>query len=334
MSKQANTKVIGGFVVGAIALIIVGIMLFGSGKFLGKQKKFVLFFEDSVNGLSIGAPVDFRGVKVGKVTDIRIVLQREDLSLRIPVFVQIEEERISLAGSDRNIQALLAARGEKTLLDLLINQGMKAQLSIQSLVTGQLGIHLDFYPDKPVRLVGAAPDYVEIPTIQSSLSALSKTVENIPIAEIADKVLKTLDGIEKLVSSPDLQGTVVALHQTVNEARTVLQNLDGQLTTLATGADSTLEDAQKLLTNISRLARNLDSRIPQLATSLEAALKSTDKTMKQAGSAVDGIAGDNSPVRLELVKALKELASTARSFRILAQYLETHPEALIRGKGK
>ena len=94
---------------------------------------------------------------------------------------------------------------------------------MQSLVTGQLGIHLDFYPDRPLRLVGAEPSYTEIPTTESGLSALSKTLENIPLAEIADKVEKTLDGIEKLVNSPDLKETLVSFHQTFDEAHVFLR---------------------------------------------------------------------------------------------------------------
>ena len=107
MSKQANTKLIGGFVIGAVVLIMAGILLFGSGKLFSHQKKFVLFFEDSVKGLNIGSPVDFRGVNIGTVTDIKIVLNKKDLSLRIPVFIEIEPKRIALQHGD-------GERAEKT----------------------------------------------------------------------------------------------------------------------------------------------------------------------------------------------------------------------------
>ncbi len=90
MSKQANTKLIGGFVIGAVVLVISGILLFGSGKLFSHQKKFVLFFEDSVKGLTVGSPVDFKGVNIGTVTDIKIVLNKRGLALLIPVFIEIE----------------------------------------------------------------------------------------------------------------------------------------------------------------------------------------------------------------------------------------------------
>jgi paraquat-inducible protein B len=335
MSKQANTKLIGAFVVGATVLVVAGILIFGSGRIFSQQRKFVLFFDDSVKGLSIGAPVDFRGVKVGTVTDVKIVLDENDLSLRIPVFIEIKPERFSFAGSQSELRKqVLQKKGWKTYVEMLIDQGLRAQLVMQSFVTGQLGIHLDFFPDKPIRLVGTEPDYTEIPTVESSLSEIAKTLQNIPVEEIAEKVSKTLDGIEKLVNSPDLQKTIVALHETVNSANSLLQNLDGQVKPLATGAGITLGEARKMFENAGKLARELDARIPVITAGLEETFKTAGMTMQTANKAIDGMTGDNSPVRLELLRSLNELSSAARSLRVLADYIENHPEALVRGKGK
>ena len=339
MSKQANTKLIGGFVIGAVVLLIAGVLLFGSGKLFSHQKKFVLFFEDSVKGLNIGSQVDFRGVNIGTVTDIKIVLNKKDLSLRIPVFIEIEPKRITFDSTETESELTkLAARTGKekieTFSQLLISRGLKAQLSMQSYVTGQLGIHLDFYPDKDTKLVGAEPSYTEIPTTESSLSALSKTLETIPIAEIADKVEKTLDGIEKLVNSPDLQETLVSLHQTIDQAHAFVRALDSQVMPLATSTRLTLSEAKKLFGNAAQLAHNLDVAIPPLIASLEGTSEAASVTMKDANKAMEGFTGANSPVRYELIKTLNELSAAARSFRVFAEYMQNHPEALIRGKGK
>ncbi len=337
MSKQANTKLIGGFVIGAVVLVISGILLFGSGKLFSHQKKFVLFFEDSVKGLNIGSPVDFRGVNIGTVTDIKIVLNKKDLSLLIPVFIEIEPKRISFDGTESDLTKLVGTKGKEkieTFTQLLINRGLKAQLSMQSLVTGQLGIHLDFYPDKETKLVGAEPSYTEIPTTESSLSALSKTLENIPLAVIADKVEKTLDGIEKLVNSSDLQESLVSLHQTIDQAHEFVRALDSQVMPLATSTRLTLSEAKKLFGNAAQLARNLDSSIPPLIASLEGTSEAASATMTGVNKALEGYAGANSPVRYELIKTLNELSAAARSFRAFAEYMENHPEALIKGKGK
>jgi len=336
MSKQANTKLIGGFVVGAIVLIVAGILLFGSGKFLSHEKPFVLFFNESVKGLSIGSPVDFKGVKVGEVTDIKVILDRKDLSLGIPVFIKIDPRKISYGASVGEMMKMVEEKlkGRGNFIALLIDHGLRAQLEMQSLITGQLGIHLDFYPDTPIRLVGTEPGYTEIPTVESGLSEFMKTVQNLPIAAIADKLEKTLDGMEKLVNSPDIKETLVSLHQTVDQARAFLRNLDSRVEPLATSTELTLREARKLFGNAAQLARNLDSSIPPLIASLEDTSKATGVTMKGANNAIERYAGDNSPVRIELIKALSEFSAAARSFRVLTEYLENHPEALIKGKGK
>jgi paraquat-inducible protein B len=336
MSKQANTKLIGWFVVGAIVLTVAGILLFGSVKFFSHERQFVLFFNNSVKGLGTGSPVDFKGVKVGEVTDIKIILDRKDLSLGIPVFIKIDPGKISYGGSENDMVKMLEARlkGQGKFVEVLIDSGLRATLEMQSLVTGQLGIHLDFYPDTPIRLVGSEPGYTEIPTVESGLSEFMKTVQNLPLAAIADKVEKTLDGMEKLVNSPDIKETLVSLHQTVDEAHVFLRNLDSQVKPLATSTQLTLSDAQKLFKNGAQLASNLDSRIPKLVASLEDTSNSAGVTMKGVNNAVERFGGTNSPMRLELIKTLNEFSAAARSFRILAEYLANHPEALIKGKGK
>jgi paraquat-inducible protein B len=336
MSKQANTKVIGGFVVGAIVLVVAGVLLFGSVKWFNEQRKFVLFFNDSIKGLSVGSPVDFKGVKVGVVTGIKIILNAKDLSLGIPVFIELDPRAISFAGSESEIikEVEKKLKGQQKFVQYMIDNGLRAQLAMQSLVTGQLGISLDFFPDAPIRLVGTEPGYTEIPTVESGLSEFMKTVQNLPLAEIAAKVSKALDGIDNIVNSPDLKKTIASLDPTVESARELLKNLDSQIKPLATSAGVSLTEAKNMLVNFSKLAAELDSRIPGVVAALEGTLKSADTTMRGADKAIDGLAGDNSPVRRELIKTLNEFAAAARSIRVLADYIENHPEAFIMGKGK
>ena len=334
MSKQANTKIIGGFVIGAVVLAILGTLLFGSFKFFRQPRKFVLFFEDDVKGLNIGAPVDFKGVKVGTVTGVKIVLNKKDLSLNIPVYIEIDPDQITFDTRMSELGKLVEKRGTRTFIQLLIDQGLRAQLEMQSLVTGQLGVHLDFYPDAPLRLVGGEPGMAEIPTTQSTLSALTETLTKLPIAEIADKIVKTLDGIEKLVNSPDIKETLASLHQTVDQAHALLRNVDSQVNPLATSTQNTLSEAKEMFANASQLAVNLDSRLPKLIASFEDTSKAAGTTIRNANTTVEGFAGASSPLRTELIKTLNEFSAAARSFRVFAQYLESHPEALIKGKGK
>lgn len=335
MSKQANTKLIGGFVVGAIALIVAGILLFGSGSLFKKHKKFVLFFPDSVSGLNVGAPVDFRGVKVGSVTDIKVVMDKKNLSLTIPVLIEIDQGKVALAGSGEELASSLATNnGRQTLYQLLIDRGLRAQLSMVSLITGQLGIHLDFFPGTTAKLVGAEPEYQEIPTIESPFSAITKTVQKIPLTQIADKLLETLNETEKIIKSSHLESTLASLNQAVKAAQVLLVNLNNQIKPLARRANGTLDQSKKMFANGAKLTGQINTDLPKIVAQLNETLKSVGVTARGAGGAIDGFTSDNSPVRLQLMATLNELASAARSFRVLAEYLDNHPEAVLRGKGK
>jgi paraquat-inducible protein B len=248
--------------------------------------------------------------------------------------VEIRPERFVFAGSSSDLKRLVEKKGTKDFLELLIKQGLRAQLEMQSFVTGQLGIHLDFFPDKPVRLIGAEPDFAEIPTVESSLSEIAKTLQNIPVEEIAAKLSKSLDGIEKLVNSPELADTIVSLNQSVKALHVLLQNVDSQVKPLASNVGVTVGEARKMFSSAGQLARELDVRIPKVLSALEETVKTAGVTLEGANSAIDGMTGDNSPVRIELIKTLKELGASARSLRVLTDYMESHPEAIVRGKGK
>jgi paraquat-inducible protein B len=274
MGKKANPAVIGGFVVAAVALLVAGVLVFGRGEFLKEKLSWVSYFSGAVDGLQVGAPVTFKGVKIGQVTDVKVTLDARDAAVRIPVYWDLEPDRIAFMGmSEAEMAEMRAGRAKKELplARVLIKRGLRAQLQSQSFVTGQKMIALDFFPDTPINLVGGDGDVPEFPTTESSTEKLTKTIENLPIDELFTDARNALQGIDRLVRSIDRQ-VVPATH-------------------------ATLEKAQGTLASI------------------------------------DDMTAPGSPVRYELVNTLKELAGAARSMRVLADYLDRHPEALVQGKG-
>jgi len=160
MSKPASKTMIGIFVVVAIALLVAAILILGSGKFFKDNPKFVMYFQGSVKGLSVGSPMVFRGVKVGTVTEIKMLLNPKDLSLVIPVYVEFERESLGAVPGSESSEMYKKATGTRGfLVKELIGQGLRAQLEMQSIVTGQLMVALDLHPDKPAKLVGYDPKY-------------------------------------------------------------------------------------------------------------------------------------------------------------------------------
>jgi paraquat-inducible protein B len=353
MSKQANTTLIGAFVVGAVALLVAGVIIFSTGLFLKNTKKFVLFFQGSVKGLAVGAPVDFRGVKVGSVTDIKVLLDSRDLTLHIPVFIEIDPDRITEINPGDSVQPALERTKSANIIDALVKEGLRAQLGMQSLVTGQLYVLLDFFPGKPIRLVGGTTGFPELPTVQSNLEEITKTFEKLPLDELANKLVAAIEGIREFVTSPELKDTVVALNQSVKNLQNLISNVDARVEPVASNIDKTLTDARHLLVNINGqikplaasldrtvqdaggLVRNINSRISPLTSTLDTTFAATGNAVKQAEktlASIDGIVGENSALRYDLTAALKEFTAAARSLRTLTDYLERHPESLLQGK--
>ncbi len=313
MSRQPNKTLIGAFVVGAVALAVVGLFIFSSGKLFKDTSTFVLYFDGSLKGLDVGAPVNFKGIKIGSVVDIKVQLESEDFTdIRIPVLVEIETDMIKESAAlmkTQNYKTWRQRREEMQragqVIKYMIDRGLKAQLISQSMVTGKLMIQLDFYPDKPARFVATENEYVEIPTIPSRLDEIAKAIEEVPFKELIAKATLTIEGIERLVNAPELKDTVVTLRDTIQDLRNLIKNLDGGVGTLTSNVESTLKKTSDALVQATNTL-----------------------------TAVQGELKDTTPViRYELSNSLKELADAARSLNALTDYLQRNPESLLRGKG-
>jgi paraquat-inducible protein B len=327
MSKQASKSLIGAFVLGALGLVIAGVVIFGSGKFFREVDKDVMFFEGSVKGLQIGAPVVFRGVQIGHVTDIVLRLNAKKLTAFIPVYTEIYPQKIVPIEGDQSY--------DQRYLQALIKKGLRAQLQLQSFVTGQLIVNIDFYPNTPIRLVGLEKNYPEIPTIPSSLEQLTRSLEELPLKEIADRLNETLAGINRLVTSRDLQASIGSLNHLLKNTDALVKNLNTQVGPLASDIKGTTDAARGAFVQAEKTLR-FDEGVPgQIASSIKDTLSAAQDTLKETRTAVkniNGIAVQNANLGYEIGRTLEQIDELSRSIRILADYLERHPEALLRGK--
>jgi paraquat-inducible protein B len=333
MSKQANKTVIGIFVVGAIALAVVAIVVLGSGKFFKQALTAVCYFEGSVGGLNVGAPVVFRGVKIGSVKDVILRADAKTLAFVIPVYIEIEPDKISVVGARPKL-------GEhfKTFID----RGLRASLEMQSIVTGQMQVGLDFHPDKPAKFAGADTKIPEIPTIPTPMQELAQKIQKLPIEEIFDKLASALDGIDKVVKSPEIPEAIHSVNLALGDVRKLVKNVDGQVGPLASNLNDAVQDIRKLVQNadgtvneVRGVVKNLDNRIGPLVTSIEKSIQSADATLTLAQKAIEkieGAAGEDSTLVYELNKTLEEFHALARSVRVLADHIERHPESVLWGK--
>ena len=337
MAKQINKTIIGGFVVSVIVMLIVGVILLGGGKMFKKTWRFVLFFEKSVKGLSVGAPVVFGGVEVGSVSNIIIHYDIDKFKVDIPVIIDMDPSLMKVKGE--KIRNLVEARQH---MNKLIELGFRAQLTLQSIVTGQLMVELDFYPDTPARLTGIKSEYIEIPTQPSTLDRLAEKLKKMHLDRIADKLFDVLDNIDKVTSDPKIENIIsnvdVAsknLNQLILDADKMVTNIDGRAKKVLDSLVVTSNDAQKFLGDAQKLAKDADSQVQPVSDKVQDAMVSAKGAMDQAKTTLAGInnfVGTKSDTHHKLNRALDEISAAARSLNSLMDYLERHPEALLKGK--
>jgi paraquat-inducible protein B len=259
-----------------------------------EKKYYILHFDESIRGLTIGAPVEFRGMKIGQVIDINMEFNRETNSPFITVLIETEPQRWELVGK--------ATSNSQQEIEKLVARGLRAQLKTGSLLTGQLFVDVDFHPAAPKAQIKYGQKYPEMPTIPAPLqvitarvNALLSKLESVPIEQIGKDLGDTLQNVKRLSESRQLLEAVQSLNETLQHTRQLMQNLD---TNVAPAISSTLDQVQKTL------------------------------------ASAEGTLGKDAPLQHEMRRALKELAEAARGIRILTDYLERNPDALIYGKGK
>ncbi len=323
--NRYNSAAIGAFVLGAIAIAVVGALVLGSGRLFRKQYKYVLCFPGDLSGLSVGAPVKFRGVPIGSVVAIRLnlgnmppVLTRSSEESRIPVIIELDETKITSRGGQVNLA------DPRTLKDA-IARGLRGQLRLESFVTGVSYVSLDVVPDAPTVLsLPPGSGYQEIPTVpttleqaQSTLQRLIAKMEEADVAGMMTEASSAMKGIDRLVSSPSLHAAIDSLDGTERNLSDAAQNFSRAAVSLRVLADS------------------LDARVPPLLNSLQGTSVRAQSTMDatdQTLAALRTTAEPRSPLIYRMNRTLDNVADAAHSIQELADYLKRNPSALVRGR--
>jgi paraquat-inducible protein B len=343
MSRKANPAAVGLFVVLAVTLLVAAVIVFGKGRLFKETRDWVLYFDGSIKGLSTGSAVVFQGVRIGEVKDIRVRIDKEG-HIRTPVIMTLDASLIDI--EEQQIDPREALESTKRMIE----RGLRAQLQTQSLITGQLLIQLGFHPDKEARY--AAPDDTlpEMPTIPSAVQELSNALEKLPLKEIVDNIHSITENLGKLLSSGEISRTLASLAQSIESAEKVLIRIDQEIQPLSADARKVLHSAdafladnnQKvgtLLTDLEKTSATTRQSIEQITADLTDVTRNTETNLAgflQNATALSAYAekmiSDQSELRIETSKTIEEFRASLRSLRMLTEYLEQHPEALLRGK--
>ena len=328
MTKKANPKLIGAFVLGAVALAAIGVVIFGSGRFFAQKFEWVLFFPGSVKGLTVGAPVTLEGVAIGTVTDVKVVFDRETLKFFAPVYVEVFPDRVKDIGEYSAEQLEEIETDPDEAIGLLIKKGLRGQLDMQSLLTGKLQVALSMHPGSKVHYARIEKGVPEIPTLPTTIQQLAKALENLDIKGMAEDLRKTLAAVEQVATSPELAEATTSLNQTLKDFGKLARNVDSRVGPLTTSIEGTMKDTQKLVQNVNAQVEPTFADLQETLKTAQTAIEKAEVALTSVSDVVDA----DSALMYELTSAIKELQVMAQSINALAGYLQRQPDSLIRGK--
>lgn len=346
MPKSNNARAVGSFVVVALALLVAAIALFGSIRLFSRSTMAVTYFDGSVAGLSVGAPVSYKGVPIGSVTRIVLEVSAKTGEARIPVFMKFTPDAVTFNGGEE-----LSEEVRKEM----IARGLRAQLVSQSLITGQLQVLLDYFPGTPAKFVHETPGVLEIPSVPSEIQEIKSKLSGLPLQQIAELALGTLNSLETLLRAPEIRSAMKDLSASLGEARGLITTLTPQISETLKQADGTLASVTRTADQATETVRGLQPKADASLTSLAKVLDTAGQQagpligeLRTAARSIDllaqsaqasmftgtGVLSTRSPLRQNLEDTMRNLAAASSSLRGLAAELERNPNALIVGRSR
>ena len=334
MSKQANPTLIGGFVVGAVALLAIGVAVFGGSELLAKRFNYVAYFEEQTKGLRVGSNVVLNGVRIGYVSEIALLIDESEYETMTRVTLEIlPEAYIPISDGKRISEDLREVISHD---DLVHNAGLRAQLEIESFVTGQLLVRLDLRPDTPALFSGLESEHPEIPTIRSNIQEMLASIqdwladmrEQVDVAALTDRMTEVLSAFATLLESPDLHETLAGLNTLIN---------DGDTQALAASLRRALDDVGGAADEARQMFASADDDFNRLVDDVGPVLARLNETLETADGMLamvqQQVSGDSAQA-YQLQSALREVEGAAAALREFFDFIERNPEALLKGKNE
>ena len=334
MSKKSSSTIIGAFVIVGVILIAVSVALFGGSEYFAKREKFSVYFDEDTKGLRVGSNVLLNGVRIGYVSEISLLMDKTTFNAMSRVTIEILPDTFIVTEGGK---ILGTAAGEGIEHERLIEQaGLRAQLEMESIVTGQLVVNLTLKPETAYIMRGIESLYPEIPSLTSEAQVfltelrnwLLGVAEHLDVEQVSQRLNSILKGLDELSNSQDLRQTLSGVNQLINDDNT--QQLTASMQT-------TLEKLNIAVTDASQMLRNADGKITTLGSELRPAIAQISSLLGEAEqtlvAARKQLRGETVQV-YQLEATLNELESASRAVREFFDYLERNPEALITGKSQ
>ncbi|MGB0257166.1 MAG: MlaD family protein [Coraliomargarita sp.] len=333
MNRKANPKLIGAFITLTGAIFVMLIMYFGSDKLFKAGTRYLMFFDQSVNGLDEGSSVKYRGVPIGTVERILIHIDgQKDESRAIPIIISIDHDRMVRQFVDPN------ANIEPVSFRDLIARGLIARLNLESLITGQLFVELGYVDVESLDYrshMSGETELVEIPTVGSSLHQITEDAAEV-IAKITEldfqgivtNINEVLIDLEMQIENLNTAGVSEAVVESAQGINDFLES--DELATILRELGESLVVVQRTAETYNMESGALGEKVDELLVSVSDSLEGFDALVEQTSDIIE----PGSSMRSEMSLALRELRRTAQSIRLLTDYIERNPNAFLTGRAQ
>ena len=331
--RRASPFVIGAFVVSALALLVLALVVLPGQHWFKRPQRVVMFFSGSVFGLQKGAPVVFRGVRIGDVTEITVHYDSKSDSFAIPVLAELDADAV------RGLDGRFDNDDIGHALPALIKRGFSAQLGTQSLLTGQLYVDLDIRKKQPAVMHGGYQgDATEIPTTATAFQALKDQLEGMDLRKILEDLSQIANSARELVASPELKQGMKDFAATAGHARKLAAQLEQRATPLTRSAERAMASVDRAGDKVSGTADKLGVTADKASALLDpkgAVVRDLQRALSElsrASASLNEAASSDGPLLQQTERTMRDLSQAARALRQLATSLEAQPEALLRGR--
>ncbi len=317
MSETRKPFLIGIFLLAGLALLAAGVLLLSRDSWFSQPSEYVVYFTGALDGLDVGADVTYRGVKVGTVQEIRLSYDPQLNDVVMPVVL-----RISNPGKARD-----SGPGLDQFIGQLVERGLRAQLQTPSLLTGKAIVALDMFPEQPGYV--RTPREVDLPTIPSVpsridqiadvLRELAGSLRQLPLQELAESARQTLQALEKLASSSELQHSLTSMSQLLAK----LDRLSGRLE----------QQLPPILDNVQQGSNDLRAAVDDIRRAAQGTAQAVEQVNAWVADSRHSL-GPESALQYEALRALQELSQAGKAVQRLAEGLDQQPQSLLFGKSR
>jgi phospholipid/cholesterol/gamma-HCH transport system substrate-binding protein len=310
VSKKASSTAIGGFIIGILGLTVALIFFFGGEDWLSKKVYFTLLYDSQIKGLKVGAPVAIRGVNIGEVVDIKLRVYSDTLDVLSVVIIEVNPDSLERVG-----------KTSVTVLDDMFAKGLRAQLKLQSLLTGLLYIDIDYYPGSKLGLKDVPTQFPQFPTVPTDLEAITQTLDEIDVKSLVKGLQEIVSGVDQLINNSEAQTISGSANDALISIKQLADNLNTEI--------GTIEQA------ISPVMHNANDLILQLNRQLTATLNNLNQTfikLERVADNAEFLLSDDSPLLNQLSEATAKVAAAAQGISALTESIKRQPEAILKGK--